>query len=67
MALKTQRQDLLRLELEEGWGQCRETQEFLPGPFLGGIHTAKMSRSLLDGHCLALECLPCVRSCGTHW
>ena len=36
-----------------GAGMVQETQGFLSDPFLGGIHTAEMSRPLLDGHWLA--------------
>lgn len=36
-----------------GAGVVQETQGFLSDPFLGGIHTAEMSRPLLDGHWLA--------------
>ena len=36
-----------------GAGVVQETQGFLSDPFLGGIHTAEMSRPLLDSHWLA--------------
>ena len=51
--MKTQTQDLLRLELQEERGWCRETQGFLSDPFLGGIHTSENVQLLPDGRWLA--------------